>query len=206
MRVIKTPTSLGCLGMKWNNLRKVSKAFSLDNCCPLERTVLIRVRFTVSMSGSPRLLLATASTPFLLTPPYWWSALISVSSALPHPTTFLGDFKSTWILSFSFFTSTFSNNFHLVFYWNQLPLACEMCSFLPNSTFSDISTIILKLALKGIFTSWQLLNAKKKKSGGVVFWEVGASFLVHTTSFQPPDAMSVAWLFPSLRTFWHLNS
>ena len=200
MRVIKTATSLGCLGMKWNNLCKVSETSSLDNCCPLERTVLIRVRFTVSTSGYPHRHLATASTPLLLTPPYWWPALISVSSALPRPTTFLGDFKSTWILSFSFFTSAFSNNLHSVCYWNQLPLACEMCSFLPNSTSSDIRTIILKSALKGIFTSWQLLNAKKKKK------QKQGSFLAHTTSFQPPDAMPVAGLFPSLRTFQCLNS
>lgn len=164
MRVIKTPTSLGCLGMKWNNLRKVSKAFNLDNCCPLERTVLICVRFTVSC-----LALLVCSLPLrplpsflllLIDDQHW-----SVSSALPRPATFLGDFKSTWILSFNFFTSAFSNNLHSVFYWNQLPLACEMCSFLPNSTFSDIGTIILKYSPEGNIYIMAIVKSKKKRGG-----------------------------------------
>ena len=165
MRVIKTPTSLGRLGMKWNNLHKVSKAFSLDNCCPLERTVLICVRFTVSC-----LALLVCSLPLrplpsflllLIDDQHW-----SVSSALPRPATFLGDFKSTWILSFNFFTSAFSNNLHSVFYWNQLPLACEMCSFLPNSAFSDISTIILKYSPEGNIYIMAIVKCQKKKGGG----------------------------------------
>ena len=197
MRVIMTPTSLGCLGIKWNNLCKVSKTLSLDNLMPARDDCPDPVWGLLA----PRLALLPCSlqpnsAPFLLTPHYWLKIHtdLTVSSALPRPTFILDDFKSTWILSLSFF------NLHFLIIFTQCFTGASFHQLVKCVHFFPTPHSVTSTPLSWNQPWWEYLhhgNWQMQKTGHFSVW--GGSFLEHTISLHFNNLMP----WPCLDSFHH---